>query len=67
MEMYLTEIKNAHLFAEYLRSSGLKSPKSHDSEWELVDTEQEKVVARVRKDSTGKQKFFICAALLGRK
>lgn len=67
MERYLTEIKNAHLFAEYLRSSGLKSPKGNDCEWELIDTDQERVVARVKKDSTGKHKFFICAALLGRR
>lgn len=67
MEKYLTEIKNAHLFAEYLRSSGLKSPKSSDSEWELVDTDRERVVAKVQKDPSGNPKFFICAALLGRR
>ncbi len=28
MDFHLTEIKNAHLFMEYLMSSGVKSPRS---------------------------------------
>ncbi|WP_024872978.1 hypothetical protein [Tolumonas lignilytica] len=65
MEPHLTEINNAHLFMEYLRSSGVKSPKSRSDEWEYI--EKERVVARIKKDHEGKAKFFICAAMLGRK
>lgn len=50
---------------EYLRSSGVKSPLSRSEEWEFI--EKERVVARIKKDNEGKSKFFICAAILGRK
>jgi hypothetical protein len=65
MDFHLTEIKNAHLFMEYLMSSGIKSPRSRSDNWELVD--KERVIARIRKDQNGIVKFFICAAMLGRK
>ena len=65
MDSHLTEIKNAHLFMEYLICSGIKSPRSRSENWELVD--KERVVARIKKDHNGIAKFFICAAMLGRK
>ena len=65
MDTHLTEIKNAHLFMEYLVSIGVKSPRTRRDDWELVD--QERVLARIKKDNNGNTKFFICAALLGRK
>ncbi|WP_316675956.1 hypothetical protein [uncultured Tolumonas sp.] len=65
MDSHLTEINNSHLFMEYLRSSGVKSPLSRSDEWEFI--EKERVVARIKKDNEGKSKFFICAAILGRK
>ena len=36
MDTHLTEIKNAHLFMEYLMSIGAKSPRSRRDNWELV-------------------------------
>ena len=65
MDFHLTEIKNAHLFMEYLMSSGVKSPRSRSDYWELVD--KERVIARIKKDHNGTAKFFICAAMLGRR
>ncbi|WP_024871784.1 hypothetical protein [Tolumonas lignilytica] len=65
MEQHLTEIKNAHLFMEYLMCIGVKSPRSRRDDWELVD--KERVLARIKKDKNGDTKFFICAALLGRR
>lgn len=65
MDTHLTEIKNAHLFIEYLLSIGVKSPRSQREDWEVTD--KEKVLARIKKDRNGKAKFFICAALLGHK
>ena len=65
MDTHLTEIKNAHLFMEYLMSIGAKSPRSRRDSWELVD--KERVLAKIQKDNNGDTKFFICAALLGRK
>lgn len=65
MDFHLTEIKNAHLFMEYLMSSGVKSPRSRSDDWELVD--KERVIARIKKDHNGTVKFFICAAMLGRR
>lgn len=65
MDTYLTEIKNAHLFMEYLHSVGLKTPKSRKDNWEIV--EKERVLARIKKDLNGNAQFFICAALLGKK
>lgn len=47
MDLHLTEIRNAHLFMEYLMSSGIKSPRSRSEDWELVDKEQ--VIARIKK------------------
>ena len=57
MDSHLTEIKNAHLFMEYLMCSGIKSPRSRSENWELVD--KERVVARIKKDHNGIAKFFI--------
>jgi hypothetical protein len=65
MDSHLTEIKNAHLFMEYLMSIGAKSPRSRRDDWELID--KETVLARIKNDKNGHAKFFICAALLGRK
>lgn len=65
MDSYLTEIKNAHLFMEYLSTIGVKSPRSRRDEWECSD--KERILARIKKDSNGNLKFFICAALLGRR
>ena len=65
MDTDLTELKNAHLFMEYLMSIGAKSPRSRRDNWELVD--KERVLAKIQKDNNGDTKFFICAALLGRK
>ncbi|MBB6054623.1 hypothetical protein HNR75_000495 [Tolumonas osonensis] len=64
-DSHLTEINNAHLFMEYLRCSGFKLPGSRCNNWELVMHEE--VIARIKKDSNGQKKFFICAALIGRK
>ena len=57
MDTHLTEIKNAHLFMEYLVSIGVKSPRSRRDDWELVD--QERVLARIKKDNNGNTKFFL--------
>jgi hypothetical protein len=65
MDSHLTEIKNAHLFMEYLMSIGAKSPRSRRDDWELMD--KERVLARIKNDKNGDAKFFICAALLGRR
>lgn len=65
MDTHLTEIKNAHLFMEYLLSIGVKSPRSQREDWEFSD--KDKVLARIKKDTNGNAKFFICAALLGHK
>lgn len=65
MDSHLTEIKNAHLFMEYLRNSGVKSPGSRSESWEFAD--KERVLAKISKDKNGDTKFFICAAMLGRK
>ncbi len=67
MDLHLTEIKNAHVFAEYLMCSGIKLPRSRSEEWEFFDTRKECVTARIKRDEKGKARFFICAALLGRK
>jgi hypothetical protein len=67
MDSNLTEIKNAHLFMEYLMCIGAKSPHSRRDDWELVDIDKKRVLARIIKDTNGDTKFFICAALLGRK
>lgn len=67
MDLQLTEIKNAHLFTEYLMSSGIKLPRSRSDNWEFIDTTKECVTARIKKDEKGIARFFICAALLGRK
>jgi hypothetical protein len=65
MDPHLTEINNAHLFMDYLRCSGIKSPISRSDDWEFVEKDQ--VIARIKNDDNGKIKFFICAAMLGRK
>lgn len=67
MDSNLTEIRNAHLFMEYLMCIGAKSPKSRRDDWELIDIDKKRVLARIQKDTNGNTKFFICAALLGRK
>lgn len=64
-DSYLTEINNSHLFREYLRCSGFKLPGSRCHNWELVVHEE--VIARIKKGHDGQTKFFICAALIGRK
>ncbi|WP_171804895.1 hypothetical protein [Tolumonas auensis] len=46
MDTHLTEIKNAHLFMEYLVSIGEKSPRSRRDDWELVD--QERVIDAIQ-------------------
>lgn len=56
MDLHLTEIRNAHLFMEYLMSSGIKSPRSRSEDWELVDKEQ--VIARIKKRS-----YWYCEVL----
>ncbi len=65
MDSHLTEIRNAHLFMEYLTCIGVKSPRSRRDEWECTD--KDRVLARIKKDRHGNLKFFICAALLSRK
>jgi hypothetical protein len=65
MDPHLTEINNAHLFMDYLRCSGIKSPISRSDDWECIEKDQ--VIARITNDDNGKIKFFICAAMLGRK
>ncbi|TXH65939.1 MAG: hypothetical protein E6Q86_00185 [Tolumonas sp.] len=67
MDSFLTEIKNAHLFAEYLMCSGVKLPHSRSDNWEATDSHKDKVVARIKNDGQGNVRFFICAAMLGRK
>ncbi len=67
MDLHLTEIKNAHLFTEYLMSSGIKLPGSRNDDWEFIDARKDRVMARIKKDEKGIARFFICAALLGRK
>ncbi len=67
MDSHLTEIKNSHLFAEYLMCTGIKLPRSRSENWEFFDAGKECVTARIKKDEKGITRFFICAALLGRK
>lgn len=67
MDSHLTEIKNSHLFAEYLMCTGIKLPRSRSENWEFFDAGKECVTARIKKDEKGNARFFICAALLGRK
>lgn len=35
MDSHLTEIKNSHLFTEYLMCSGIKLPRSRSENWEF--------------------------------
>ncbi|WP_320151179.1 hypothetical protein [uncultured Tolumonas sp.] len=63
LDLHLTEIKNAHLFMEYLMTSGVTLPSSRNDNWELSNKEQ--VIARIKKDSDGVARFFICAAEVG--
>ena len=50
---------------QHVTGTAPKSPLSRSDEWEFI--EKERVVARIKKDNEGKSKFFICAAILGRK
>ena len=52
MDPHLTEINNAHLFMDYLRCSGIKSPISRSDDWEFVEKDQ--VIARIKNDDNGK-------------
>jgi hypothetical protein len=38
---------------------------SRSDDWAFVD--KERVIAQIKKDKNGDTKFFICAAILGRK
>ena len=67
MDSHLTEIKNSHLFTEYLMCSGIKLPRSRSENWEFFDTGKDCVTARIKRDEKGHAHFFICATLLGRK
>ncbi len=68
MDSFLTEIKNAHLFAEYLMCSGVKLPHSRSENWEATDARsKDRVLARIKNDGQGNVRFFICAAMIGRR
>lgn len=45
MDSHLTEIKNSHLFTEYLMCSGIKLPRSRSENWEFFLTPV-KIVSR---------------------
>lgn len=67
MNEHLIEINSSHLFTEYLHSSGLKRPKNELDHWEIKDHKHQRVLARMTREATGKLRFFICGALLGKK
>lgn len=55
MDSNLTEIKNAHLFMEYLMCIGAKSPHSRRDDWELVDIDKKKSWPELKKTPTATQ------------
>ena len=63
MESHLTEISNSYLFSEYLNCLGVAIPKIKEN-WEL--TRGNRVVARIKMETSGEARFNIAASQLCR-
>lgn len=61
MEAMLTEIRSYSLFHEYLNVVGVEGPSPAQSAQEWEYKEDDRLVARIRRDSQGHTRYYIDA------